>query len=395
MASFNVSILFKTPPKNYLSSKRNFIEYIKDVYSTDQEILNFLQLIKPIFVYLDCNNQNDVSIFNEICRNEYFEFNEQMILQIIFINNEDKNIDEIQNIFASKPYGVLQDFAPGYLKTQVDQSISHFFEEVYISSSENLSENSDNFIKLLNNEDLDNSHKEWLIEKNEVQIDLISYIREAQFWKPMLSENKVKPSWDSLIPYYKYNDSTLDEVIFNYIDKNNELLKEQEISDSESKKSIPEITNEFEIALLESNSFSEIAYQAIVCARMFNYESLDLSNLSDSKISLLISEKVLSLTSENTESLRKKSSSYIRDIIVRNSGDFLELIEEIILENHEYELLLQSSELTHEQKLIIVKKLGINFYQESNVQYTINQIFKDNRKYIPIEYINNYFEKTF
>ncbi|MGN0936172.1 YobI family P-loop NTPase [Acinetobacter amyesii] len=391
----NISLLNKDNIlKKYLSSKSNFIEYIKDAYSTEQEILNFLQLIKPVFKYLDCNNQNDVSIFNKICRNEYFEFNEKMILQIICINNEVQKIDEIQNIFASKPYGVLQDFAPDYLKTQVDQSISHFFEEVYISSSENLSENSDNFIKLINNEDLDNSHKEWLIENNEVQIDLISYICKAQFWKPILAKNKVKPSWDSLISYYKYNDSTLDEVIFNYIDKNNELLKEQEISDSESKKSIPEVTNEFEIALLESNSFSKIAYQAIVCARMFNYKSLDLSNLSDSKISLLISEKVLSLTSENTESLRKKSSSYIRDIIVRNSGDFLELIEEIILENHEYELLLQSSELTHEQKLIIVKKLGINFYQESNVQYTINQIFKDNGKYIPIEYINNYFEKT-
>lgn len=122
------------------------------------------------------------------------------------------------------------------METQVDQSISHFFEEVYISSSENLSENSDNFIKLINNENLDNSHKEWLIENNEVQIDLISYIREAQFWKPILSENKVKPTWDSLISYYKHNDSILDEVIFNYIDKNNELLKEQEISDSESKK---------------------------------------------------------------------------------------------------------------------------------------------------------------
>lgn len=42
--------------KNYLSSKSNFIEYIKDAYSTEQEILNFLKLIKPIFEYLDCNN---------------------------------------------------------------------------------------------------------------------------------------------------------------------------------------------------------------------------------------------------------------------------------------------------------------------------------------------------
>lgn len=381
--------------KNYLSSKSNFIEYIKDAYSTEQEILNFLQLIKPVFEYLDCNNQNDVSIFNEICRNEYFEFNEKMILQIICINNEVQKIDEIQNIFASKPYGVLQDFAPDYLKTQVDQSISHFFEEVYISSSENLSENSDNFIKLINNEDLDNSHKEWLIENNEVQIDLISYIRKAQFWKPVLAKNKVKPSWDSLISYYQYNDCTLDEVIFNYINENNVLLKEQEISASESKINIPDITEQFEVGLLESDSLSETAYKAVISSRMFNHDSLNLLDLSKSKISLLINEKVLSLTSENVENLRKISTDYVRDIFVQNlSTDCTELNDEILLEKPEYELLLQSPELTAAQKLIIVEKLGINFYQQSNVQHIINQIFKNNGKYIPIEHINSFFAKT-
>ncbi|MDQ9011230.1 hypothetical protein RFI36_15980 [Acinetobacter gerneri] len=381
--------------KNYLSSKNNFIEYIKDAYSTEQEILNFLQLIKPVFEYLDCNNQNDVSIFNEICRNEYFEFNEKMILQIICINNEVQKIDEIQNIFASKPYGVLQDFAPDYLKTQVDQSISHFFEEVYISSSGNLSEDSDNFIKLINNEDLDNSHKEWLIKNNEVQIDLISYIRKAQFWKPILAKNKVKPSWDSLISYYQYNACTLDEVIFNYINENNVLLKEQEISASKSKKNIPDITEQFEVELLESDSLSETTYKAVISSRMFNYDSLNLLNLSKSKISILINEKVLSLTSKNVENLRKISTNYVRDIFVQNlSTDCTELNDEILLEKPEYELLLQSPELTAAQKLIIVEKLGINFYHESNVQHIINQIFKNNGKYIPIEHINSFFAKT-
>ena len=380
--------------KNYLSSKSNFIEYIKDTYSTEQEILNFLQLIKPIFEYLDCNNQNDVSIFNEICRNKYFEFNEKMILQIIRINNEDQKIDEIQNIFASKPYGVLQDFAPDYLKTQVEQSISHFFEEVYISSSKNLSESSDNFIKLINNENLYNSHKEWLIENNEVQIDLISYIREAQFWKPILAKYKVKPSWDSLISYYQYNDCTLDEVIFNYINENNIFLKEQEISASESKINIPDITEKFEVALLESDSFSEIAYEAISIARMLDYSSLNLSSLSNSKISILINAKVLLLTPENIEKLRHKSINYVRDLLIQYlSLECSEFTEDLVLEKPEYELLLQSPELTAAQKMIIVEKLGINFYQESNVQHIINQIFKDNGKYIPIEYINNYFEK--
>lgn len=381
--------------KNYLSSKSNFIEYIKDAYSTEQEILNFLQLIKPVFEYLDCNNQNDVSIFNEICRNEYFKFNGKMILQIIYINNEDQKVDEIQDIFASKPYGFLQDFAPDYLKTQVDQSISHFFEEVYISSSVNLSENSDNFIKLINNEDLDKSHKEWLIKNNDVQIDSLSDVHEPQFWKLILTNNIVKPSWDSLISYYQYIENTLDNVIFNYINENNMLLKEQEISDTESNKSIPDITKEFEVALLESDSFSEIAYEAISIARMFDYPSLNLSSLSNSKISILINAKVLLLTPENIEKLRHKSINYVRDLLIQYlSLECSELTEDLVLEKPEYELILQSSKLTYAQKLIIVQKLGISFYQESNIQTTINEIFKTNNLYIPADYINSFFAKT-
>ncbi|ENV23700.1 YobI family P-loop NTPase [Acinetobacter bereziniae] len=382
-------------PTEYISKKSNFIYFIKNVYAENSEkIINFISIIKPSFSYLECEI-SDKSLFNEICRNEYFEFNEKMILQIIRVNNEDKKIDEIQNIFSSKPYGTLQYFAPDYLKFQVDQSIDHFFEEVYIPSSENLNESSNYFIKLINNEDLKNSHKEWLIENNEVQIDFISYIREAQFWKPILAKNKVKPSWDSLISYYQYNDCILDEVIFNYINENNVLLKEQEISASESKINIPDITEQFEVGLLESDSLSETAYKAVISSRMFNHDSLNLLDLSKLKISLLINEKVLSLTSENVENLRKISTDYVKDIFVQNlSTDCAELNDEILLEKPEYELLLQSPELTAAQKLIIVEKLGINFYQESNVQHIINQIFKNNGKYIPMEHINSFFAKT-
>lgn len=390
----NISLLNKDNIlKNYLSSKSSFIKYIKDVYSTEPEILNFLQLIKPIFEYLDCNNQNDVSIFNEICRNEYFEFNEKMILQIIGINNEDQKIDEIQNIFSSKPYGVLQDFAPDYLISQVDQSIDHFFEEVYIPSSENLNESSNYFLKLINNKDLDNSHKNWLIEKNDVQIDLISSIHDSQFWKPILASNKVKPSWDSLIAYYQDIKNTLDNVIINYINTNNTLLKEQKLLNTESKKNIPDLTDEFEIALLSSDSFSDIAYEAIIAVRMFNYDSLYISNLSKSKISLLIHKKVLSLTSENVENLRKKSTDFIIDLIVMNLTDeCIELKDELILEQKEYELLLSSSNLTIKQKLIIIKKLDIDFYNNSSIKLTINDIYIKSSQNLPTEYIDSFFK---
>src|SRR5690606_17130981 len=158
------------------------------------------------FGYLECKNEEDHSLFNEICRNEYFEFNEKMILQIIRINNEDREIDEIKNIFASKPYGTLQDFAPNYLKSQIDHSINDFFEKVYIPSSENLNESSNNFIKLINNEDLDNSHKEWLIEKNEVQIYDLNEITEKILWELLIKNMRIIPNWNSLIIYFNHKE---------------------------------------------------------------------------------------------------------------------------------------------------------------------------------------------
>lgn len=383
--------------KNYLSSKNSFIEFIKDANLSEQEILNILHLIKPMFEYLVCNNQNDISIFNEICKNEYFEFNEQMILQIIYVNNEDKNHNEIKKQFKSMSYSVLANFAPIYLKHQVENNINKYFEKILYTSTHKLNEYEHYFIELINKLNLDDSHKIWLIENNEVQIDLISYIREDQFWKPILAENKVKPSWDSLILYYKKNESSIDEVIINYmnLEKNSELLKLQEISESSSEKSIPAITAQFEEALLESESLNDSAYQSVVTTRAHNYYVLNLSNLSESKIRLLIAEKVLLLTPENIENLREKSIYYVRNLLIQYlSAECTELTEEIILENPEYELLLQSSELTAAQKLIIVEKIGVNFYQESDIKNTINQIFKDNEKYIPLECINSYFEKT-
>lgn len=379
--------------KNYLSSKINFIEYIKDTYSTEQETLNFLEILEPKFDYLECKNEEDRSLFNEICKNEYFEFNEKMILQIICINNEDKNQDKIKNQFNSMPYSVLVNFAPIYLKHQVEKNINQYFEKILYTSTHKLNEYEHYFIELINKLNLDDSHKIWLIENNEVQINLISYIREAQFWKPILVENKVKPSWDSLISYYKYNDSTLDEVIINYINKNNILLKEQKFLNTESKKNIPDITDEFEIELLSSDSFSEIAYEAIIAVRMFNYDSLYISNLSKSKISLLIHKKVLSLTSKNVENLRKKSTDFIIDLIVMNLTDeCIELNDELILEKKEYESLLSSSNLTMKQKLIIIKKLDIDFYNNSSIKLTINDIYIKSNQSLPIEYIDSFFK---
>lgn len=384
--------------KKFISSKEDFIVFIKRVYNDNQErIINFLSTLSPIFDFLKCN-QEDIDLFNKICKQEHFSFNKAMILQIMLLNNESKEHDEIKVYFDSMPYGTVQKFSPEYLKIQVDKSLNHYFEEVFIPSSQNLAENSDNFTKLLNTENLSKAHKEWLIENNKVRINLITDIHIGELWKLLLMNNRIEPSWDSLIEYYKNNEEVLDSIIIDYINlpENHESLKKQEISESFSKQNIPDITDKFEIQLIESNLLNDSAYEVVLSIRANNYNSIDLTSLSKSRISQLIQKGVLQLTIENIKNLRIISIDFVRDLLIKNlSEDCIELDEDLDLTTDEFEAILLSQKLENSKKMIIVEKLGINFYKKTMIKLAINDIFKKAQLPIPIEYIYGFFEGSY
>ncbi|MDV7466087.1 hypothetical protein R5B81_15950 [Acinetobacter baumannii] len=384
--------------KKYISSKEDFIIFIKRVYNNNQDrILDFLSILSPIFNFLKCD-QEDIALFNKICEKEYFSFNKAMILQITILNNDSKYYNEIQVNFESMPYGIVQKFSPEYLKIQVDKSLNHYFEEVFIPSSQNLAENSDNFTKLLNAENLSKAHKEWLIENNKVRINLITDIHIGELWKLLLMNNRIEPSWDSLIEYYKNNEEVLDSTIIDYINlpENHESLKKQEISESSSKQKIPDITDKFEIQLIESNLLNDSAYEVVLSIRANNYNSIDLTSLSKSRISQLIQKGVLQLTIENIKNLRIISIDFVRDLLIKNlSEDCIELDEDLDLTTDEFEAILLSQKLENSKKMIIVEKLGINFYKKTMIKLAINDIFKKAQLPLPIEYIYGFFEGSY
>ncbi|MEO4177773.1 hypothetical protein ABH298_16480 [Acinetobacter pittii] len=384
--------------RDYISSKEDFIIFIKNTYNNNQKhIFNFLSILSPVFDFLKCSHE-DLALFNEICKKEYFSFNKPMILQIILLNNETKDHNEIQVNFDSMPYGIVQNFSPEYLKIQIDNSLDHYFEEVFIPSSQNLAENSDNFIKLLNTKTLSKAHKEWLIKNNKVKIDLITDIHVNELWELLLINNRVEPSWDSLIEYYKNNDQALDSAIIDYInlEENYNLLESQEISESTNGKDMPTITENFEEVLLESNLLNDAAYKVIVKVRVNNYPYLNIFDLAVPRISFLIESNTLLLTLKNIESLRSYSIDLVRDIVIKNlSEDCIELDEDLGLTTEELEAILLSKKLENSKKIIIVKKLGITFYNKTMIKLAINDIFNNTQSSLPIEYIYSFFEGSY
>lgn len=383
---------------DYISEKEDFINFIKNIYSDNQaKILQFLSSILPTFDYLSVES-NDLNLFNRICEKEYFSFNKRMILQILLINNRIENQEEIQNNFNSMPYGVLQKFAPDYLKIQVDQSIDHYFEEVYISSAVDLKEDENYFIKLINNDNLNISHKKWLIENNEVKVSDLNEIKEKILWELIIKNSRILPDWNSLILYFIQKEFIIDETLINYINLQQayEILGNMKIFEAISVLNDDSLGVKFESSLLKSEKFNMNAYNSIIQAHKYSYNHLDISELSNEKTLVLCNKKILTFTDTNLESIRKKSNEVLAEFLSKNTKVLLErLPSEVELTNEEFELILKSNKFSNQFKQQLVDKLDIELFSKSEgIRLLIINLYIQLSLSLPTPLIDFYFENS-
>lgn len=383
---------------DYISNKEDFINFIKNIYGENQaKILQFLSSISPTFEYLSCES-NDLNLFNIVCEKEYFSFNKRMILQILLINNIIENHEEIQNKFDSMPYGILQKFAPDYLKIQVDQSIDHYFEEVYISSAIDLKEDANYFIKLINNDNLNISHKKWLIENNKVKVSDLNEIKEKILWELIITNLRILPDWNSLILYFIQKEFIIDDTLINYINLKEayESLGNMKIFEAISVINDDSLGVKFESNLLKSEKFNMNAYNSIIQAHKYSYNHLDISELSNEKTLILCNKKILTFTDTNLESIRKKSNEVLVEFLSKNTKVLLEkLPSELELTNEEFDLILKSNKFSNQFKQQLVDKLDIELFSKSeSIRLLIINLYIQLSLNIPIHIIDFYFENS-
>lgn len=385
--------------RDYISVKKDFINFIKDIYSnTPAKISEFLSSTSPNFEYLDCS-PNDLDLFNEICENEYFSFNKRMILQILLLNNSVEDHSEIQRNFDSMPYGIPQKFLPTYLKLQIDASIDHYFEEVIVPLAITLNENSDNFIRLLNKDNLSTEHKEWLIKNNNTQIPNIKDIQYFDLWNCILNHYRLTPTWDSLIFYFESKEFNLDDALINYINTSDvhQELQKFKIPDYKDLENLNDASKKFQLALLKENTLNISAYECLIKSRYYIYRTLDISELSDDKILLLCKNKILMLTNENFGNLRVKSSNILIEFLsqYQHSGLIDKICDEFEISNEEFEIILSSNRFNKAFKKSLSDKLGSTLFSRSdNIKKYIIELYNDLTLALPLEYIDIYFTST-
>ncbi|MBF4507323.1 hypothetical protein IRZ83_11625 [Flavobacterium sp. JLP] len=389
---------------NYISEMDSLAPFI----NIDKELNDFISKNDIKFKILD--NKGSKAVLDFIYKNNYYAINYHMIE--LFADLYKKNEIDI-SLLETENYTTIINSGASILKSYIDENIEKYLENVFQQLKNNNNESEKTIIEILN-KDIKPELKVEIIYKNRNLINNIYEIEDISIWNTLLEADKVVISWNNLIQYFKTIDS-FDNTLIKYINIS-EHSKELKYKINKDSKEDTDIIKRFTREFLKSNiSLSAFTILATNLTIPYSYTKGEIyfSEISNEKMKLLISNKILTLTLENYNFIDTQFTDLLIVLLEINITEFLKNIniyslgseiilkllnskftagnETFIIENTKDSILLENTELLKEvchylsksDKIKISKELFKELLSKSKSQEDKIKLF--NRYYITID----------
>ncbi|OCG68253.1 hypothetical protein A9G39_03095 [Gilliamella sp. Imp1-6] len=218
-------------------------------------------------------------------------------------------------------------------------------------------------INLFNNENLEFSRIEELVEKLPIKIKNISIINNVDIQTLLFEQQKAQVLWKNIYHYYEICDRKINQTLIEFfnIEQNSKELVTTKFVPSTLSTENQDVTL-FKASILYQNEIDDNIY--FMFADTFGqWNSINLPELSDSKINYLIDKQILCLTNYNYKLLKRKFPNKHINLLEVHSELFLkfQLTENLnlieILTGSDYLLLLESDKFNENKKIKIIEKI--------------------------------------
>lgn len=329
--------------KRYLSHKRDFLSLNLEMGARDAGAI--LGDLEVKFKYLDGVSSSN-ELFDYIYNNQLYEINEEMIELIVKTKTQNSNID-ISRLQTANYTTIIQSKC-GPLIEYIRENITDYIRNVFLQLEANTYESEDSVLELLNNSAIPEDTKEDIITKQMIFINDITDVKPG-LWGMLLDNGKIKPTWKNILDYYQQNEQ-LDDKLMGFLDKeeNHQALSKERI------KGEKKLVNDLSSELVSCKDINDTSYAFIMKSIPYEYNTLDFSELSPSKVNALLNEHMLILTVENYELLKDKFKGKQVDLIIDKVSEYLANKDRYPLGEQEFYRLLSSNKLSIAQKVEIV-----------------------------------------
>lgn len=357
----------------YISHLPNFLNLIfKEV--DDEKVELIIKKLNVVFVKMDKVNKIN-KILDYINENNLYEINLDMIALILQHYSEK---DIFEKIYHSN-YTTIKESRNECLISYIDKNINEYLVRVFFRLLKNTNEKEEYIIELLNNEEVNSNNKIRIIKEIKFVVSDVSRINSKELCSEIIKNYKITVYWKNIINYFIRNNQQIDDIIINYLNKEDSyvLLGEEKLdtlSDVDEK-----IISDFSKKLILCDSIKEDAFNKLIKSITNQYYSFEgLKNLSENKVNMLIDDKIIGLSLQNYILLKENFKNKHIKLLVNNIDFYISEYEKYALEVDEIEQLLLAK-IGERNKIFIIEHINTkNIIENENL---INAIIHYTLKY--------------
>jgi len=352
------------------------IEDIKSIFSSHQSLLNkradFLQItddekkLKKIIEKLDLkfetiNSDSPASLIEYVYKGNYYELNKEVI-EMLLKHYKKFDVDK----FSTANFSSIMTSSLDSMIDYIGKNLNDYINSVYLKIETNTDEPVEYYLKLLNDENLDEDLKENLIIQVNTKITNIKAISEANLWNTLFGYSKVSPSWNNILASFESEENGFSEhlIAFLNIISNAEQLSIVKIP---TKVNDQNIFGDLALSIIAENGITDESYNLLTKSIPWCYSDLNYSNITENRIKILINNNKINPTIESFIKIKGSHEGLNIHLLEKFPGKYIEKIDELEIDGYDLALILKSSLSISEKKILFSNCVEETINSNNNV----------------------------
>lgn len=352
---------------DYISNARDYLAI--DNPNIDR-LIHCFTLLGVCFIGFDYTELNK-ELFQAVYEESLYEINAENLQLVQREILGAKNADD----FFHKNYTILCLHPDSAITQYVNQNINEYFRVVLQISDGNIHDDENVAVAVFNNANLTTDYKQSYISALRTTITSIKEIADSSLWSSLLDADIVQYSEYNIMDCF--NTVKLNESVISYINRYDIDLDFSKMEYDEDAKE--KLFNSVVIC----NGIDNSKYRQILVSLKFSYDTFDIAEISDDKITILIDTNIIRMTADNLKYIRENYHNQIFYYIRKSIEKYIDIVDETLFSREE---LLEI--LTWD----ISDKLKIRLLELSDEEISI--IGKNYSPAVCLHILNNNFAKS-
>ena len=352
---------------DYISNARDYLAI--DNPNIDR-LIHCFTLLGVCFIGFDYTELNK-ELFQAVYERSLYEINAENLQLIQREILGAKDADD----FFHKNYTILCLHPDSAISQYVNQNINKYFRVVLQISDGNIHDDENVAIAVFNNANLTTDYKQSYISALRTTITSIKEIADSSLWSSLLDADIVQYSEYNIMDCF--NTVKLNESVISYINRYDiDLDFSKTEYDEDAKEKL------FDSVVI-CNGIDDSKYRQILVSLKFSYDTFDIAEISDDKITILIDTNIIRMTADNLKYMRENYPNQTFYYIRKSIEKYIDIVDEALFSREEMLEILTWD---------ISDKLKIRLLELSDEEISI--IGKNYSPAVCLHILNNNFAKS-